>query len=852
MRATKSWIAEYAALPDDLSGRDLGEALVRAGLEVESVETIGGDVSGPVVIGRVLGFVEEPQKNGKVIRWCHVDAGAQHAPQDAPAPLERGGITAPLQGEDGPYWPRGIVCGASNFNPEDRVVVALPGSELPGGFGIASRKTYGHMSDGMICAEDELGLGSDHQGIIVLPSTDAEGVAWTIGAGALDAMGVVDDVLEMPITSDMGYCLSVRGLAREAAQSLDVAFTDVVSLPTPAAHADGYPVRLETPASGLFVALTVEGFDPSAATPDWMRQRLTAAGMRSLSLSIDVSNYVMLETGQPNHCYDADALRGPLVVRTAAAGEHLVTLDDVDRTLDLADVVIADDRGPIGLAGIMGGQDTELRDTTTRIVIEAAHFDPVTVARSSRRHKLSSEASRRFERWVDPGAAYSAARRVADLLIEFGGGALVAETVAGAVPTMPTQRIEVGLPERVLGMPIPASTVVEVLRRSGVEVTDEGAALTLVPPTWRFDLVDAYDYVEEVGIKVGFDHLPSVVPPAPVGGGLTREQTARRALLRALAAAGFVEVLTFPWASEADLDALGLDASDERRATVRLVNPLADTAPLLRTSLLPGLFGALQRNASRGVDDIALMEIGRVFFTSGDAASPEPGVSERPSDAVLDEIAATLPQQPRHLGAVVAGAWRPAGWQGPAEPAGWQQVFGLAELAARTVGVSLERRPATRAPWHPGRCAALVVDGQVVGYAGELHPAVIKAFSLPARTAALELDVDALIAGVGGPGSLPLVSGHPVAKEDIALVVDEAVTAAQVESAITAGAGELLESATLFDIYRGVPVPAGKKSMAFALRFRAQDRTLTAEEVALAREAAITAAGQVGATLRAE
>ena len=852
MRATKSWIGEYAALPEGISGRELGEALVRAGLEVESVETVGGDVAGPVVIGRVLGLVEEPQKNGKVIRWCHVDVGSAHAPQEAPAPLVRGGVTTPLEREAAPFWPRGIVCGAHNFADGDLVVVALPGSELPGGFGIASRKTYGHISDGMICAEDELGIGSDHSGIIVLPEADAEGRPWVIGAGALDAMGVVDDVLEMPITSDMGYCLSVRGLAREAAQSLGVTFTDVVALPTPDEHADGHPVSIQTRASALFVALTVEGFDPTAATPDWMRQRLAAAGMRSLSLSVDVSNYVMLETGQPNHCYDADALRGTLVVRQAAPGEHLITLDDVDRALDPSDVVIADDRGPIGLAGIMGGEDTELRASTTRIVIEAAHFDPVTVARSSRRHKLSSEASRRFERWVDPGAAYSATRRVADLLVALGGGSVTGETVIGSVPAMPVQRIEAALPERVLGMAVSKDRVVEVLRRSGVEVTAEGSALALRPPTWRYDLVDPYDYVEEVGIKVGFDQLPSVVPPAPVGRGLSREQSARRALLRTLAGAGFVEVLTFPWASQGDLDSLGIPAGDERRDSVRLLNPLADTAPLLRTTVLPGLFGAVQRNASRGFDDAALMEIGRVFFSVGEEPSPEPGVAERPSDGVLADIAATLPRQPRHLGAVVAGDWRSAGWEGPAQAAGWQQVFGLAELAGRTVGVPVERRPATSAPWHPGRCAALVAGGLVVGYAGELHPSVIKAFSLPPRTAALELDLDALIAQVGGPGSLPPVSAHPVAKEDIALVVGESVSVADLHAAVVAGAGSLLEEAILFDIYRGVPVPAGSKSVAFALRFRAQDRTLTAEEVAAARDAAIAATAALGASLRAE
>lgn len=848
MRAPQSWIAEWAALPEGLSGRELAEALVTAGLEVESVDVVGGEVTGPVVIGRVVDFVAEPQKNGKTIRWAHVDVGAEHAPEAAPAPLRAG---EQVERAASGAWPRGIVCGAPNFVPGDHVVVALPGAELPGGFGIASRKTYGHVSDGMICAEDELGLGSDHAGIIVLGDADDAGRPWVLGTPALDALGVRDEVLDMPITSDMGHCLSIRGLAREASQVLGVPFTDPVAGQTPDA-VGGHPVRLESPACALFTALTVTGVDPTRPTPRWMSARLAASGMRSISLAVDISNYVMLETGQPNHCYDADALRGTIVVRTAAAGERLTTLDGVERTLDAADLVIADDSGAIGLAGVMGGASTELTDATTRIVVEAAHFDPVTIARTARRHKLGSEASRRFERWVDPAAAYPAAHRVAALLVELAGGTLdAAETVAGAVPAMPGQTIDAGLPERVLGMPVPAERVVEVLTASGVDVRVEGERLALTPPTWRHDLVDAYDYVEEVGIKVGLHHLPSIVPPAPVGRGYTRAQQLRRALNRAIATAGFVEVLTFPWASEADLDALGLDADDERRAAVRLANPLADTAPLLRTTILPGLFGAVQRNTSRGHDDLALFEVGRVFVSRGEADTPLPGVDARPEASELAAIEESLPLQPRHLAAVVSGAWQPAGWSGAAQPAGWQQAMALTELVGGVLGLPVTRRAASRAPWHPGRCAQVRVGEVVVGHAGELHPAVVRAFGLPERTAAVELDLDALLALDAGPGDIVPVSGHPVAKEDVALVVDESVPADALRSSLQAGAGELLESVRVFDVYRGAPVPQGRKSVAFALRFRAADRTLTDAEVASARDAAVArASADHGAELR--
>jgi phenylalanyl-tRNA synthetase beta chain len=815
-----------------MSGRELGEALIRAGLEVEAVDVIGGEIDGPLVIGRVVDFVDEPQKNGKTIRWCQVDVG-------------------PHNNDDGS--PRGIVCGALNFEVDDHVVVALPGTTLPGGFQISARKTYGHISDGMICAEDELGLGDDHTGIMVLGDTNDLGEPWVLGADALEAMRVRDEVLDMPVTPDMGYCLSIRGLAREAAQSLDVPFRDPLTHPTPSERYDGYPVSLETPDCSLFVALTVTGVDPNRPTPSWMAQRLAAAGMRSISLAVDISNYVMLETGQPNHCYDADALAGGIVVRNARPGEHLVTLDDVDRPLDPEDVVIADAAGPIGIAGVMGGENTELRDTTTTIVIEAANFDAVSIARASRRHKLSSEASRRFERVVDQNAAYPAARRVAALLEELAGGTLQPEeTVAGSVRPMPTQTIDLDLPSRVLGMDVPAGRVIGIFEASGIRVDRDGDRVTLTPPSWRPDLVDPYDYVEEIGTKVGLENLPSVVPPAPVGRGLTFEQRARRAVTQALSATGFVEVLTFPFSSVADADAMGVDADDERRQFVELANPLADTAPMMRTSILPGLFAAVQRNTSRSNDDLALFEVGRVFFRKSDAPAPLPPVDRRPTQ---DEIAAfeeALPTQPNYLAGVLTGAWRPAGWRGEAVPASWQHAIAMVDIAARALGVTPKRQAVSYAPWHPGRCAEFCVDGTVIGHAGELHPTVCQRFGLPARTAAAEIDLDLLISLAPRGGDISPISTHPVIKEDVALVVPEEVTVADLTDALRSGAGELLESVRLFDIYRGSQVPEGHKSMAFALRFRAPDRTLKDADAAAARDAAVAVAEErFGAVLRA-
>lgn len=845
MRAPLGWLREWTDLPESTTGRELAEVLIRAGLEVETVEEAGADITGPVVVGRVLASVDEPQKNGKTIRWVQVDVGSEH---NEPHP-------------DFPQGCRSVVCGAHNFAVGDLVVVSLPGSVLTGGFAISARKTYGHLSDGMICSELELGIGHDHDGIIVLPA-DA-GLA-----PGDDPSGVLllrDDILDIDVSPDIGYCLSIRGLARESAQNLGLAFRDVIDRATPPTTADGYPVVLDDPACPLFVALTVTGIDPARPTPRWMARRLAMAGMRSISLAVDITNYVMLETGQPLHAYDATKLAGPIRVRKATAGEQIVTLDDVTRTLHADDLLITDDSGPIGIAGVMGGATTEIDEATTDIVLEAAHFDSSSIGWTLRRHNLPSEASKRFHRGVDPNAAYSAAHRAAQLLVELAGGSLsAAETVAGAVPVMPTQTIPADLPPRILGTPVSTEQVVEILTASGVAVSVIPAkagispsapapqTLQLLPPTWRPDLRDPYDYVEEVGRKLGFDSLPSPVPRAPVGRGYTAEQRARRAVNAAAVDAGFVEVLSFPFGSAEELDRMGVGVDDERRRLVRLHNPLAETQPCMRTTVLPGLFAAVARNTSRGNDDLALFEIGRVFFAGEPAVAPIPSVSGRPNSAELAAIEAALPVQPRQLGAVLTGYWRRPGWQGAGIPAGWEQAFAVADVVAGAVGATLTRTAAEQAPWHPGRCAALSVGGEVIGHAGELHPGVCRDFGLPPRTAAVELDLDALIRLAPVRGSIASLSSHPVAKEDVALVVAEDVPVAAVKEALTDGAGELLESLALFDIYTGGQVPDGHKSLAFALRFRAPDRTLTDAETAAARAAAVAAAAAAtGARLRA-
>jgi phenylalanyl-tRNA synthetase beta chain len=827
MRAPLGWLREYAALPDDLAGRTLADALIRAGLEVETVDQVGAEITGPLVIGRVLAYEVEVHSNGKSIRWCQVDVGPHN--DDAGS--------------------RSVVCGAHNFEVGDLVVVALPGTVLPGGFGIAARKTYGHISDGMICSAKELGLGDDHSGILVLDEADL-----APGSDAVPLLDLREEVFDIAVTPDRGYCLSIRGIARESAQAMGVAFTDPVDRVLPAETTNGYPVELQSEACPLFVALTVTGIDPGRPSPRWLARRVQLAGMRSISLAVDITNYVMLETGQPIHAYDADLLDSLIVVRKAVEGEKLTTLDDVVRPLHPDDLLITDGSGPIGLAGVMGGATTELSPSTRNVVIESAHFDAMTIARTSRRHKLSSEASRRFERGVDPEASYAAAHRVAELLVEHAGGTLLSEeTVRGAAPARRSTTIADTLPTKILGTDVDHSSVVRLLEAVGATVADGGATLTITPPSWRPDLRDPYDYVEEVGRLIGFDTIEPIVPTAPVGLGFTRSQRARRAINLALAARGFVEVLSFPFASVADLDALGVPADDQRRRLNKIVNPLSEASPYLRTSLLPGLFAAAVRNLSRGNDDLALFEAGSVFFANVPlTTAPRPPVTQRPSADELVAIDRALGQQPRHLGTVVTGDWQSGGWEGPGIRGGWQQAIAFVEAAALAVGARLSRRAAEYAPWHPGRCAEFILpNGEGIGFAGELHPEVCRAFGLPARSAAAEIDLDALIAAAPATGDIPVISAFPVAKEDVALIVDEDVPAATVESALRTGAGALLESISLFDVYTGPQVGKGKKSLAYALRFRAPDRTLTDAEAAAARDAAVAvAAERTGAVQR--
>ena len=840
MRVPLSWLAEYVDLPPGTSLEEVHAALVRVGLEEEDVHTF--DLEGPIVVGEVLDFVEEPQSNGKTIRWCQVRV----APD---------GETA----ADGGDPVHGIVCGARNFFVGDKVVVTLPGSVLPGPFPIAARKTYGHVSDGMIASTKELGLGEDHDGILRLSTL---GIDAPVGTDAIALLGLDDAAVEINVTPDRGYAFSIRGVAREYAHATGAVYRDPAEQVAPAeAAADAFPVEVRDDApirgrvgASVFATRIVRGIDPTRPTPAWMVARLKLAGIRSLSLPVDITNYVMLELGQPIHGYDLDALQGGIVVRRAQPGETLETLDGKVRTLHPEDLLITDDRGAIGLAGVMGGAATEIGDETRNVLIEAANFDPVSIARTARRHKLPSEASKRFERGVDPAIAGAAAARVAQLLVDLAGG--TADETGSLIHAAP-EREPILLPDgyvtQLIGVEYSDDEVHDALAEVGGRVTRIDGGFSVVPPTWRPDLTAKADLAEEVARLLGYDRIPSVLPVAPPGRGLTRGQRVRRGVADALAAAGSTEVLAFPFVTEAENAVYG-SVDGGPVAGVKLANALDASTPYLRRSLLPGLIGVARRNLSRGLTDLDLFELGLVFLPETGRAygTPELPIGwERPSEEVLEELNAGIPAQPRHLAVLLTGDLRAKQPGRSAEPAGIADALDAVRRIAHAAGAEVDFAQGSHQALHPGRTAEVRVAGQVVGYAGELHPRLTEEADLPRVVAVAEVDLDAIIALTDPAVEAQAIGTLPAATQDLSLVVGADVPAARVAEAVREGAGELLEDLRLVDDYRGQGVPEASKSLTFALRFRAVDRTLTAAEASDAKLAgAALAAERTGAAIR--
>lgn len=845
MRVPLSWLAEYAELPEGITPEEVQADLVKVGFEEEDIH--GGEISGPIVVGQVLEFTPEEQNNGKTIRWCQVRV----APDGQKA-------------ADGGEPIHGIVCGASNFEVGDKVVVTLPGSVLPGPFPIAARKTYGHVSDGMMASAKELGLGDNHAGIIRLSEM---GLDPEIGTDALELLGLSEAAIEINVTPDRGYAFSIRGVAREYSHATGRAFRDPVTevinrngVDVQTSFGTTFPVSVEDKAPirdrigcNVFATRIVRGVDATKPTPSWMVSRLKLAGIRSISLPVDISNYVMLEMGQPNHCYDLDKLSGDIVVRRANKGEKITTLDDVERNLDQEDLLITSGGRAIGLAGVMGGADTEITDSTTNVLIEAANFDPVSIARSARRHKLPSEASKRFERGVDPEVAAVTAARVAQLLVEFAGGEIVDEgSFFNEFATPMAIELPAGFVTALIGLEYTPEQIEGSLQIIGCQVKSEKTGLTVTPPTWRPDLTDKWTLAEEVARIVGYHLIPATLPVAPPGRGYTLSQQVRRRVSNTLAAAGHTEVLSYPFFDEETNNMFG-SASEKTVPQVRLANALDSEQGWMRTSLLPGLISTAARNKSRGLNDLALFETGLVFLPESGKKYGQDIVpaGSRPSAEVLEKLYAGVPPQPRYISGLLLGE---AITKQPGQQAtnfDWEDSLAAVQQIALGAGVHLDVRQGTHKAFHPGRTAEIVLGDVIVGYAGELLPALVEQAHLPRTVAAYELNLDLICDEAGEPHTAHAIGTMPAATQDLSLVVSKEVSAHDLKTAVVVGAGELLEEATLVDVYMGTGIPEGKKSVTFALRFRAPDRTLTAAEATEAKEAGVAiAANLFSATIR--
>jgi len=552
----------------------------------------------------------------------------------------------------------------------------------------------------------------------------------------------------------------------------------------------------------------------------------------------------MLELGQPLHAFDKAKISGGLTIKRAGKAQAFTTLDGQIRQLNPEDLMVCDDKQPLALAGTMGGQSSEISETTTDIALEAVRFEPVLIAKNSRRHKLSSEASRRLERSVDPSLAEFASARFVQLLTAHSSAKHVATVVAGEPKYAPVVKLDPAYISKILGLEVAPAEIARVLRVIGCDVDEK--SFTVDPPSWRADLLTPADLAEEVARMIGYDKIPSILPPRPKHASLTPTQKRRRAISAMLAARGLSEVQTFPFTNQETIDQMGFVG--ERASTYRIANPMSEEFPLMRVHLVPGLIEVAARNISRGAKDFAIFEMGSIFRSAQKLVPAiSPVIGSRPDAKTIEAIYASVPPQAFHVAGLLVGKVENEDWQGKARAYNWQDAIAYAQDILQLCNLEWTIKRSDFAPWHPGRCAELIVDGKAVAHAGEIHPRIIAKYGLPERSVAFAVGLSAL------PESEIVrptrVGTMPAAVQDVALIVDQSVTALDVETALRSGAGDLLESISLFDRYD--KIGDGKISLAFTLTFRAADRTLTGAEVSAMREAAVVAAEKAtGAVLR--
>jgi phenylalanyl-tRNA synthetase beta chain len=787
-----SWLAEFITLPE-LSPSELADVIAMVGHEVEGYEILELGWSG-VVVGKVVDIRAHPDADK--IRVCQVDVG------------------------DGPEQ---IICGAWNFDAGAYVAVARPGAVLPGGFEIGRRKIRGVDSNGMICSDRELGLGDDHTGIMVLDGEPELGVEFS------DLVELPDVVFDLTITPNRPDAMSFLGLARDLGAYLGIETHVPERMLSTVPGTAEISVELADPVGcRRFTAREIRGVT-IGKSPLWVRHRLAKAGMRAISNVVDVTNYVMLELGHPLHAFDADSIAGRrLVVKRALAGEELVTLDGETRVLDGEDLIIYDDEGPTSMSGTMGGARSEVAPETVNVLMEAASWDPPTIMYMSRRHGLRSEASTRFERGVDPNLADVANRRATAMVAELAGGVVPdsAIDVIGTVVEPVTVRFEIDEVSRLLGPGFTRDDVANILTRLGMEVRGE-SPIEVVVPTFRPDVTRPADLIEEVARIHGFDKFAATVPSGPAGG-LTAEQRRLRVLHRALAGIGLTQAVTLPFVGEEDLVRLGIPLEE----VLRVKNPLRDEEGRLRPSMLPSLLNAVRFNISHVASSVALFETGRVFAARAANDDPRlPEQTDRLAWVVLGQVGLSVLGEPELLadGRVSLAIFRHVA-----------SVLGLEDF---------ELTAATPAGYHPGRTAAVSLNGLAVGHVGELSPVVARAYEIPGRVAVAELDLEPLVAQIGlGQAESPSV--YPPVDFDLSFLIgDETPVSALLDATTNAGSG-LVEVSYVFDEFKGSGVGEGERAVAIRYRLRAPDRTLSNEAASPVREAMIEAARKLGAKLR--
>lgn len=804
MRVPLSWLTEYVDVA--LDPEALADVLTVGGLAVEGIHRPTAGTRG-VVVTEVLDVAKI--EGSDKLHLVHVTDGATT---------------------------HEIVCGASNYAPGDKVAAALPGAVLTGAFEIGSKKLFGHTSNGMLASARELGVGDDHAGIWILDD-DAP-----VGEDLTAWLDLDDTVLELEITPDRGYALSMIGIARDVA-ALTGAELRLPAVPDIASASTGVAVTIADPAAcPRFDARRIDAVTVRRS-PAHVQRRLAACGMRSVSSIVDATNLAMLETGHPAHAYDLDLLAGPLIeVRDARPGEAFTTLDGVERTCDPDDLIIADADGPVGFAGAMGGERTEVHAGTTTVLLEVASFGPARVLRSARRHQLLTEASKRFEKTVPAATVPYGAGRCAELIVQLSGGSVTGyEDNGGAVAARESITLRPQRARSLLGIAVDDAEQRALLERIECEVTASGDVMSVVPPAWRPDLRIEVDLYEEIARLYGYDRIPTAVPFSGHVGGRDERDEAVRAVRRALAGAGWSEALLLPFFGEGDVDALHLGPDDRRRELITLVNPLSKEESALRTTLLPGLLRALRRNTSRQVNDVALFEVGRAFLRP---LPDDPGADGGPGGVVL-------PAEPQLIAFAATGNFDPPRHDEPGRPVDIYDVLGAVEVIRNAVGLpALDVETTDEQPYHPGRAARLRLDGTQIGVVGELHPRVIAAFDVPERTVAGELRLDRLVAEGRRPAQPVQPSALPGVRFDVAVITDAAVPAATIERAVRAASGDLLTSCRLFDVFTGPQIGEGAKSLAYALRLDDPSRQLTDADVTAAIERIEAAVGELGGRLR--